>query len=226
MMIDSKTLDAFYKALDLALKEADLSKFSYVGLIGSSVNKKSQRDVDLFTLKSADSKIGKALIANYELINSIDNIMSKDHGFIITPFSKKSLMNEVEYIVCLNNDPDKIVLTHNLFFPDEASVISKNPLNFYKSISKNKIDVYGDMTLVNSVENVSALLMEQYFWLVDYNVPFLENKYPDDLQQIKMNDIMQYLKKNYSVNIPLEKLSSGERKSVFFELLNELDRAA
>ena len=225
-MISSKTLDAFYKSLNLALKEADLSKFSYVGLIGSAINKKSQKDIDIFTLKSADSKIGEAIIANYELIDSIDRIMNKDYGFVITPFPNKSSMNEVEYIVGLNNNPKKIVLTHNLFFPDEASVMSKNPINFYNSIKKNKIDVYGDMSLVNPVENISDILMEQYFWLVDYNLPFLENKYPDDLQQKKMSDVLGYLNKNYGANISLVNMNSSDRKKIFFDLLSEFDKAA
>jgi hypothetical protein len=213
-IITEEQRDIFLNALGIAINDTNNESIGYIGVIGSMPG----HDIDVLMLKKSGSFIGQSLIEMFNIYKKIDEIVGTNHAALISPFPKVIMQDEVNYIISQHTGRNDIIPVHTLYFPDHESFIKRSPVHFLDSIKNRTLDFKGNLDFSDTDFSTPQELLDKYFFICDFQIPLIQDKYPKQLYQDKAAHLLSYLKRNYNIRTTK---SDGHAIN---DILLELDR--
>jgi hypothetical protein len=226
--ISPENVEKFRRAAYRTASEVDKTKLGYIGLIGTSTTRgQSVHDLDVLVFPSPNVGVGEAIIAMNDFYRALDARLQAEDGLYLATCPRKILQAEVNHIIGQVRGRKNKLSTHTLFFPDERSFNVINPVGFPESSSFQREDVVGDFDVIRRTREMPQKTLEPFFWIGDYNISLVADRYPGKLVLEKTEEVTAYLKTRYNLvtGTTLPRTSDDCAKLVD-EVLLELDRRA
>lgn len=227
-LIPPQDVETFRQAVYATIPEVDRAKLGYIGLLGSANSRgKFVHDLDVLVFPTLEAGIGEAIVAMNTFFKTLDTRLQKDSGLYLATCPRKILQPEVQHIIGQVRGRKNKLSTHTIFFPDFRSITNITPQDFMRTVSENSETVLGNFDVIRQRQDKPKKTLEPYFFMTDYQISLIADRYPQPLTLEKTEDILAYLTKNYGLKIPtVMPKTPADCARVMDDILLELDRAA
>lgn len=227
-LISPEQVETFRQAVYATIPEVDRAKLGYIGLLGSANSRgKFVHDLDVLVFPTPEAGIGEAIVAMNTFFKTLDARLQRDQGLYLATCPRKILQPEVQHIIGQVRGIRNKLSTHTIFFPDFRSITNITPQDFMKTVSENSETVLGNFDAIRQRQDKPKKTLEPYFFMTDYQIALVADRYPKQLTLEKTDDILAYLAKNYGLRAQtVMPRTPADCARVMNEVLLELDRAA
>ncbi len=227
-LISPQDVEKFRQAVYATIPEVDRAKLGYIGLLGSANSRgRFVHDLDVLVFPTPEAGIGEAVLAMNKFLQTVDARLQKDGGLYLATCPRKILQPEVQHIISQVRGAANKLSTHTIFFPDYRSLTRISPQDFMRTISENSEAVLGNFDVIRQRQDKPQKTLEPYFFMTDYQIALVADRYPEQLTLEKTEDILAYLTKNYGLRAQtVMPRTPADCAKVMDEVLLELDRVA
>jgi len=183
-------------------KKIDVSKFSFIGIIGSHM-KEYSHDIDVLIFPSKNSKIGESLIELGNLYEQLEKRIKKHNKqYYVSACPRKVMQEMTYYLSSLQEGSAGIIPIHSLFFTNSVDFKKFNPVSFQKTIQKDMLVLHGRFDAINTLPRLPEKKLEPYFFIRDFEMMSRISTYPRHLVRASAESMLLYLHEKYKLNLP------------------------